>query len=65
VAFVSRMAASRGLALGRVVEVPVEGLELTRQIYMVYHQRRAATPIQRAFWEYAFSAEAALHRQLP
>ncbi len=59
IAFVSRMAAARGLALGRVVEAPVEGMDLTRQIYMVHHQRRSATPLQKAFWDYAFSLEAA------
>jgi DNA-binding transcriptional LysR family regulator len=63
IAFVSRMAAARGLALGRVVEVPVAGMNLTRQIYMVHHQRRSATPLQKAFWEYAFSHEVALLRQ--
>ena len=64
VAFVSRLAAVRGLALGRVVEVPVEGLELRRQIYMAHHQRRAATPLQQAFWDYAFSAESAPLRRM-
>jgi DNA-binding transcriptional LysR family regulator len=64
VAFVSRLAAARGLALGRVVEVPVEGLELRRQIYMAHHQRRAATPLQQAFWDYAFSAESAPLRRM-
>ncbi len=56
VAFVSRVAAARGLALGRVVEVPVAGLVLTREIYLVRHQRRAMTPLQQAFWDFALSA---------
>ena len=47
-AFISRMAAVRGIALGRVVEVPVQGMALNRTIYMVRHQRLAATPLQRA-----------------
>ncbi|MCU0508234.1 MAG: LysR family transcriptional regulator [Anaerolineae bacterium] len=63
-AFVSRLAAARGLDLGRVVEVPVEGLDLVRQIYMVRHPRRAVTPLHQAFWEYAFSPEADAWRQL-
>ena len=35
VAFVSRLAAARGLALGNVVEVLVAGMELRRCIYIV------------------------------
>lgn len=53
-AFVSRMAATRGMLLGRVVEVPVQGLKLKRMIYIARHQRLAITPLQRAFWDYAF-----------
>lgn len=53
-AFVSRMAATRGMLLGRVVEVPVQGLKLKRTIYIARHQRLAVTPLQRAFWDYAF-----------
>jgi DNA-binding transcriptional LysR family regulator len=53
-AFISRMAAARGIALGRVVEVPVQGMTLNRTIYMVRHQRLATTSLQRAFWECAF-----------
>ena len=64
VAFVSRLAASRGLTLGRVVEVPVEGLDLTRQIYMVHHQRRAVSPLQQAFWGFAFSPESSMLREI-
>jgi DNA-binding transcriptional LysR family regulator len=52
-AFVSRLAAERGLELGRVVEVPVQGMTLTRTIYMVRHQRRSSTPAQRVFWDFA------------
>ena len=55
VAFVSKMAATRGLTLGRVVEVPVAGMELTREIYLVRHQRRTATPLQQAFWSFALA----------
>jgi len=64
IAFVSQLAASRGLALGRVVEVPVAGLDLRRQIYMAHHQRRATTPLQQAFWDYAFSPESAPLRKM-
>lgn len=57
IAFVSRLAAARGLALARVVEVPVWGLDLTREIYLVRHSRRAATPLQQTFWNFALDAE--------
>jgi len=53
-AFVSKLAAARGLALGKVVEVPVAGMALAREIYMVRHQRHARTPLQQAFWDFAF-----------
>ncbi len=57
VAFVSRLAAARGLALGRVVEVPVSGIHLVREVYLVRHQRHTATPLQQAFWDFALAAE--------
>jgi DNA-binding transcriptional LysR family regulator len=56
-AFVSRLAASRSLSLGKVVEVPVSGLDLRRSIFMVRHQRHVITPLQQAFWEFAFAPE--------
>ena len=62
VAFVSSLAAGHGLALGRVVEVPVAGLNLARQIYVAQHQRRPATPLQQAFWDFALSPEFASAR---
>jgi DNA-binding transcriptional LysR family regulator len=65
VAFVSRLAAARGLALGKVVQVPVEGMKLTRTIYMVRHQRRPSTPLQQAFWDFAFDPINEPIRQLP
>jgi len=64
-AFISRMVAARGIALGRVVEVPVAGMALKRTIYMVRHQRLAATPLQRAFWEFAFDPANEAIRRLP
>ena len=59
------MAAARGLALGRVVEVPVAGMDLTRDIYMVRHQRHSATPLQQAFWDFAFATDNQELRRLP
>jgi DNA-binding transcriptional LysR family regulator len=64
-AFVSRLAAARGLALGKVVEVPVTGMSLSRVIYMVRHQRHAMTPLQQAFWNFAFDPVNEPIRRLP
>ena len=65
VAFISRFVASRGVMLGRIAEVPVEGMPLTRLIYMVRHVRRAATPPQQAFWDFAFDPANEEMRHLP
>lgn len=53
IAFVSRLAASRGIALGRLVEVSIEGMELSRKIYLARNRRQALTRAQAKFWEYA------------
>ena len=55
VAFISRRAAAEGIDAGRVVEVPVEGLQMTQQLYMVRRAHHAATGVQAAFWEYVYS----------
>lgn len=52
IAFVSRLAAARGIALGRIVEVEVEGMELSRNIYLARNRRQPLTRAQSKFWEY-------------
>jgi len=52
IAFVSRLAASRGLELGRVVEVEVEGMPLQRKIYMARNRRYPPTRAQAEFWAF-------------
>ena len=52
VAFVSRLAAARGLALGRVVEVAVEGMDLARPIHLVRNRRQPITRAQLEFWDF-------------
>lgn len=49
IAFVSRLSAARGLALGRVAEIAVDGLELTRKIYLAHNRR---LPLSRAQMEF-------------
>ena len=55
IAFVSEMVAARGLALGRVKKVEVEGLDLRRQIYMARHIGAPFTRAQSLFWDFAKS----------
>lgn len=52
IAFVSRLAAARGIALGRVVEVSVEGMELSRNIYLARNRRLPLTRAQAKLWEH-------------
>ncbi|HEY6072116.1 MAG TPA: selenium metabolism-associated LysR family transcriptional regulator [Anaerolineales bacterium] len=52
ISFVSRLAAARGIALGRIVEVAIEGLELSRNIYMARNLRRPFTRAQAKFWDF-------------
>jgi DNA-binding transcriptional LysR family regulator len=52
VSFISRLVAQRGVELGRIKTVEVEGLNLERKIYMAYNIRRAATKTQSEFWNF-------------
>ncbi len=52
VAFVSGLVAQRGVELGRIHVVPVEGLRLERPIYMAQNSRRPPTRAQAAFWKF-------------
>jgi DNA-binding transcriptional LysR family regulator len=51
-AFVSRAVAHRGIELGKIKEVNVEGLSLKREVFIVYHSRQAATRAQTEFWNF-------------
>ncbi len=53
IAFVSRLAAARGLALGRVVEVQVEGMNLNRKIWMARNHALPGSRAQKEFWNFA------------
>jgi DNA-binding transcriptional LysR family regulator len=57
VAFVSRLAASRCIAAGRVVEVGVDGMDLKRNIYLARSRRFPATRAQNEFWDFVGTAE--------
>lgn len=64
VAFISRLAASRGLELGRIVEVEVEGMSLFRKIYLARNQRFPATRAQSEFWDFVLEPEVDLVSQI-
>lgn len=60
VAFISRLAATRGLELGRIVEVQVDGMSLQRCIYLARNNRFPATRAQTEFWDFVISSKNAL-----
>lgn len=60
VAFISRLAATRGLELGRIVEVEVDGMVLQRRIYLARNSRFPATRAQTEFWDFVISSKKAL-----
>ena len=63
-AFISRLAANRGLELGRIVEVEVEGMNLLRKIYLARNQRFPATRAQGEFWNFVLEPEVDLVSQI-
>jgi DNA-binding transcriptional LysR family regulator len=52
IAFVSRLAASRGLEMGRVVEVEVENMILARNIYLFRNRNSPLTKTQAEIWDF-------------
>jgi len=55
IAFVSEMVAARGLALGLIKKVEVDGLDLRRKIYMARHIGFPFTRAQSLFWDFVKS----------
>lgn len=64
VAFISRLAAARGIELGRAVEVKVEGMNLYRKIYLVRNQRFPSTRAQSEFWDFVHQPQIELVSQI-
>jgi DNA-binding transcriptional LysR family regulator len=58
VAFVSRLAAARGLELGNIQEVIVDGMSLHRSISMVRNNHIPPTRAQIEFWDFVNTKEA-------
>ena len=57
VSFVSRVAVQRGLELGKIKQVQVEGMTVQRQIYLVRNRLRTCTCAQLSFREFVESAQ--------
>jgi DNA-binding transcriptional LysR family regulator len=53
IAFVSEMIAARGIAMGRVKRVELQGLDLHRTVYMIRHVGHPFTRAQSLFWDFA------------
>jgi DNA-binding transcriptional LysR family regulator len=64
VAFISRLAAARGIELGRIVEVEVEGMKLYRKIYLARNQRIPTSHAQSEFWDFVHKPEVELANQI-
>ncbi|MFL7894317.1 MAG: LysR substrate-binding domain-containing protein [Anaerolineales bacterium] len=64
VAFISRLAASRGLELGRIVEVQVEGMHLLRNIFLARNKKFPATRAQSEFWNFVLQSQENLIKQI-
>jgi DNA-binding transcriptional LysR family regulator len=64
VAFISRLAAARGIELGRAVEVKVEGMNLYRKIYLARNQRFPTTRAQSEFWDFVHQPQIELVSQI-
>jgi DNA-binding transcriptional LysR family regulator len=52
IAFISRLAASRGLESGRLAEVPVEGMCLERSLFVARNASSAKTPPEDRLWNF-------------
>jgi DNA-binding transcriptional LysR family regulator len=55
VAFISYSAAADGMKTGHVVEVPIVGLDMAQQLYMVRHTQHTMTSALVAFWNHVFA----------
>lgn len=56
-AFISRLAAVRGLESGRVIEVKVEGLDLFRKIYLARNLKLPPSRAMNEFWDFVLNPE--------
>jgi DNA-binding transcriptional LysR family regulator len=52
IAFVSELVAARGLALGRIKQVEINGLDIVQRIYLYRHVGSVFTRAEARFWEF-------------
>jgi len=64
IAFVSEMIAARGIAMGRVRKVELQGLELHRTVYVSRHMASPFTRAQSLFWDFAISQREKLNTEI-
>jgi DNA-binding transcriptional LysR family regulator len=65
VAFISRLAAQRGLELGYISEIAVDGLTLRRDIFLARNRRVPYTKAQVEFWNFVKTANLKIVNSLP
>jgi len=65
VAFISRLAAQRGLELGHINEIAVDGMTLKRDIFLVRNRRVPFTKAQVEFWNFVKIANIRIENSLP
>lgn len=52
VAFVSRLSSARGIQLGKICEVKVEGFDLVKELFLLRNRRMPLTLSQAKFWDH-------------
>jgi DNA-binding transcriptional LysR family regulator len=64
IAFVSEMIAARGLAIGRIKNVELQGMQLHRTVHMARHVNYPFTRAQNLFWDFAKSQHDKLNTEI-
>jgi len=64
IAFVSEMIAARGLAIGRIKNVELQGMQLHRTVHMARHMNYPFTRAQNLFWDFAKSQHDKLNTEI-
>lgn len=64
IAFVSEMVAARGIGMGRVKQIEMQGLDLHRTVYMARHLGYPFTRAQALFWEFACGQREKLNTEI-
>lgn len=64
IAFVSEMIAARGLAIGRIKKVELQGMQLHRTVHMARHVNYPFTRAQNLFWDFAKSKHDKLNTEI-